>query len=79
MTVHESEFSVTVNGAPHHLPGGATCADLVRDLTDVDPGTDGPLGIAVAVDGELVARGLWRDHLLAAGSEVEIVTAVQGG
>ena len=36
-------------------------------------------GIAVAVDGAVVPRGLWGGHTVTSGAVVEIVTAVQGG
>ncbi len=36
-------------------------------------------GIAVAVNGEVVRRASWPSLTLAAGDEVEVLTAVQGG
>jgi len=36
-------------------------------------------GSAAAVDGVVVPRGSWEAFLLADGSSVEILTAVQGG
>jgi sulfur carrier protein len=38
-----------------------------------------PRGIAVAVDGEVVRRGVWADTKLHDGAQVEIVTAAAGG
>ena len=36
-------------------------------------------GIAAAVNGEVVRRASWSSTRLAAGDEVEVLTAVQGG
>ena len=36
-------------------------------------------GIAVAVNGEVVPKGAWRERTLAAGDRLEIIRAVQGG
>jgi len=38
-----------------------------------------PRGIAVALDGEVVRRGVWGDTKLHDGAQVEIVTAAAGG
>ena len=38
-----------------------------------------PCGLAVAVDGEVVPRGVWDEVELQDGQRVEIVQAVQGG
>lgn len=65
--------TITVNGEDVPVPG--TIADLLRLRLD-DPR---PHGVAVAVDDEVVPRGDWDRYRLAAGSRVEVVTAVQGG
>jgi sulfur carrier protein len=66
-------MEVRVNGTPRTVADGATVADLLVAL-------DMPAsGIAVAVDGEVCTRA-WHDRtVLAAGADVEILTAVQGG
>jgi sulfur carrier protein len=66
---------VTVNGNARQLPGGATVASLV-ELLNVTPGAR---GIAVAVNGEVVARGRWQQTELPDGAQIEVVAAVQGG
>jgi len=33
----------------------------------------------VALDGEVVPRGAWRETALTAGAQIEVVVAVQGG
>jgi sulfur carrier protein len=38
-----------------------------------------PRGIAVALDGEVIRRGMWDDTKLHDGVQVEIVTAAAGG
>jgi len=41
--------------------------------------TDARDGIAVAVNGEVIPKGLWGERILEAGDRVEIIRAVQGG
>ncbi|HUJ06187.1 MAG TPA: sulfur carrier protein ThiS [Streptosporangiaceae bacterium] len=41
--------------------------------------TEAATGIAAAVNGEVVRRTFWSSTPLAAGDEVEVLTAVQGG
>jgi sulfur carrier protein len=43
------------------------------------PGAPEGRGVAVAVDGEVIPRGAWRDTELRDGARVEVVIAVQGG
>ena len=77
--------TITLNGERHELARPTSALDLVsgvvgKDLRDDGTPLDGTrLGIAVAVDGEVVRRGLWSDVTLAEGQSVDIVTAVQGG
>jgi len=66
---------VVVNGEPRELPAHTTVAAMMAGL----PGVPGGRGVAVAVDGEVVARGGWERTELADGSHVEVVMAVQGG
>jgi sulfur carrier protein len=66
---------IQVNGQPHELEPGATVATAMAAL-EVTPDSR---GIAVAVDGEVVPRGAWELTLLAEGTQVEVVVAVQGG
>jgi sulfur carrier protein len=41
--------------------------------------TPGGRGIAVAVNGEVVPRSAWATTTVAAGDQVEVLTAAQGG
>ncbi|MYR08121.1 sulfur carrier protein ThiS [Gordonia sp. SID5947] len=64
--------TLVVNGEKTDLATDASIGDLITKMGLPDR------GIAVAVDGEVVPRGRW-DQLLRNDSDVEIVTAVQGG
>lgn len=61
---------LTVNGEDWDLDEAATVADLVGDRRR---------GVAVAVNDEVVPRGLWTDTALAVGDRVEILEPQQGG
>jgi len=76
MSVSEAEIAITLNGQSTALSEGATVADALR-TEDIDP--DDARGMAVAVNAEVIRREEWRTTTLAAGDEVEIVTASQGG
>jgi len=66
---------VTVNGERRDLPRSATIASVV-ELLGVMPGGR---GVAVALNGEVVARGDWRRTALREGARIEVVRAIQGG
>ena len=68
-------MNATVNGEARVLPAGATVASVL-ELLDVAPDAR---GIAVAVDGEVVARSRWDATVLHDGSNVEVVAAIGGG
>ena len=68
-------MNATVNGEARVLPAGATVASVL-ELLDVAPDAR---GIAVAVDGEVVARSRWDATTLGDGSMVEVVAAIGGG
>jgi sulfur carrier protein len=66
-------MTITLNGVRDD--GAPTLGDLLeRHL-----GSRDPVGIAVAVDAEVVPRHRWAGCVLRDGAVVEIVTAVQGG
>lgn len=77
--------AITLNGAPHTVAETTTIIDLVADAVGRPLGTDGHpldggrLGVAVAVDSAVVPRSRWHRTTVAAGQDVEIITAVQGG
>jgi sulfur carrier protein len=64
---------IRVNGRPEPLTA-ATVAELLRGR-----GIDGRRGLAVAVNGAVVPQRRWRELVLAAGDEVEIVRPFGGG
>ena len=68
-------MNVTVNGESRELDAGATVASVV-ELLNASPGGR---GVAVALDGEVVARARWPETKLSEGSLVEIVAAIGGG
>lgn len=76
---------LTVNGEARALPQPATVLALVAATTgralgeDGKPADGGRLGVAVALNAEVVPRGSWASTALAAGDAVELVTAMQGG
>ena len=77
--------TIVLNGKTHELGGVASALDLVAEVTgrqlreDGAPADGGRLGIAVAVDGEVIRRSHLSEFALADGHTVDIVTAVQGG
>ncbi|MET8118955.1 sulfur carrier protein ThiS [Micromonospora sp. NPDC005189] len=66
-------MELTVNGAGRSVPGGASVADLVREMVPEQR------GVAVAVNGEVVPRAAWPATVLRDGDLVEVLTAAQGG
>lgn len=77
--------TIILNGERRELVHPTTVGSLVSGLVDKELGADGTpsdgsrLGIAVAVDGEVIRRGDWSEFALTDGLTVDIVTAVQGG
>ena len=68
-------LALLVNGERVEVRAGATIADLVAALTEVDE----PKGVAVAVDRTVVPRSEWATTPARAGSLVEVVSASAGG
>ena len=66
-------MNLTVNGIPRMFPERMTLAELMLRENAASRGS------AAAVDGVVVPRGSWEGFVLADGSSVEILTAVQGG
>ncbi|MGN6791937.1 MAG: sulfur carrier protein ThiS [Streptosporangiaceae bacterium] len=66
-------MEIVVNGAAHHV---AEDISLERAVSLV---SDAATGVAAALNGDLVRRASWPSTRLAAGDEVEVLTAVQGG
>lgn len=64
---------VLVNGEPREVPAVTTVSALLEAL-----GAH-PEGVAVAVNAEVVPRGLRAERRLSEGDRVEIIRAVGGG
>lgn len=65
-------MNVIANGRQVRLHDGAL-TELLAELGAPEQ------GVAVAVDGKVVARGDWPNTRLSEGANVEVLTAVQGG
>jgi sulfur carrier protein len=66
-------MEIVINGAAHQVADGISLESAVSLVSDA------ATGVAAAVNGDLVRRASWPSMLLAAGDEVEVLTAVQGG
>jgi sulfur carrier protein len=64
---------IMINGQPQQVADEASLAGAVTLVTAA------VTGVAAAVNGEVVRKVAWASTRLAAGDEVEVVTAVQGG
>jgi sulfur carrier protein len=68
-------MTILVNGRP--VTGPRNVAEAVAAARP--DGAPARVGIAVAVNGEVVPRSAWAGHALRDGDRVEILTAAQGG
>ncbi len=66
-------MEVRVNGTEREVPDGATVTELLAAL-----GVP-PRGVAVAVEGTVIARTDHERTVVPDGADVEVLTAVQGG
>lgn len=66
--------TITVNDQPRSLNGTTTLAAVLADL-----GLGSRKGVAVAVNGDVVARTGWPVHVLRPGDRVLVIRATQGG
>ncbi len=64
-----------LNGAERELPASATVADAAA-LVGARPGEP---GVAIALEGVVVPRGLWAQTPIHEGARVEVVRAAAGG
>lgn len=66
---------ITLNGAQAEIPAGTSLeALLARGGHETTQ-----RGVAIAMNGEVVPRGLWRHQKVGEGDTVELLTATQGG
>ena len=66
---------IVLNGERAEVKPGETLASVLAGL---GLSAQAP-GVAVAVDGEVVARAQWETFALAQNARVEVLTAMQGG
>jgi sulfur carrier protein len=64
---------IVINGQPHQVEAEVSLAGAVSLVTAA------ATGVAAAVNGDVVRRAAWESTTLAAGDQIEVVTAVQGG
>jgi sulfur carrier protein len=69
----EEEVTFTVNGDRHTGQASTTIADVVSRYGSTT------VGIAVALNREVLARGSWGETTVTSGDQIEIVTAAAGG
>lgn len=63
---------ITLNGAPHTLPVGATVADAIALLAATPP-------YAAAVNRSFVPRSAHASHVLKPHDQIEVIRPVTGG
>ena len=67
-------MNVVVNGDERSVDDVTTVADIVRGL-----GTGAELGVAVALNGEVVAKSAWEGTTLKEADHIEVLRAIGGG
>ncbi len=67
-------MNVVVNGEERTVDAGSTVGDIVRAL-----GTGRELGVAVALNGEVVVKSSWDMTTLAEADRIEVLRAIGGG
>ena len=66
-------MEIIINGQRHQVPDEVSLAGAVLLVTAA------ATGVAAALNGDVLRRAAWESTPLAAGDQVEVVTAVQGG
>ncbi len=80
-----STLRLTLNGEPAEVPASTTLRQIVAETTGRAVAADGTaedggrLGVAVAVDQQVVPRSAWDATVPRDGAAVDLVSAVQGG
>jgi thiamine biosynthesis protein ThiS len=67
-------MNVVVNGERREAGDATTVLDIVRSL-----GTGAEVGVAVAINGEVVSKNEWSRTTLKDGDAVEVLRAIGGG
>ena len=68
-------MDVTLNGDAMIVEDGVSVGEMVRALGKDPKGR----GVAVAVNGEVVPRGVWFETAVVQGDRIEVLSAAQGG
>ena len=68
-------MNLRINGDAQDNEDNTLLAQLIESLT----GESYPQGVAVAINGSVISRSRWADHLLCDGDDIEILGAVSGG
>ena len=66
-------MEIVINGAAHQVADDISLERAVALISNA------ATGMAAAVNGEVVRRASWPSTRLAAGDEVDVLAAVQGG
>ena len=74
MSAAPEKVEIVLNDRPHELAAPATLLAVLGGL-----GLAGRSGVAAAVNGEVVPRGLWETRALARRDRVVVIRATQGG
>ncbi len=69
-------IQITVNGTGEQYTSGVTLLDILQSRAI---SVESAKGVAVAVNDRIVRRGDWNSVQINDGSNIEIVTARQGG
>ena len=67
-------MKVVVNGDERTVEDETSVAEVVRGL-----GVGAELGVAVAVNGEVVAKSMWEGTTLKEADRIEVLRAIGGG
>jgi sulfur carrier protein len=66
-------MEIVINGTAHQVADDMSLERAVELISSA------AAGVAAAVNGDVVRRASWPSTRLAAGDEIEVLTAVQGG
>ena len=68
-------MNISINGQQQEISAGSTLENIIIDIT----GNPIPVGLAVAVNYEVITRSNWSFTVLEENDEIEILWASAGG
>lgn len=68
-------MNLRINGIAQDIQDDTVLTQLIETLT----GETEPQGVAVAINGSVISKSLWSQHILRSGDDIEILGAVSGG